>query len=442
VSGAALLAATYVLFERATAFTTPKLPTIPHAPAIKPLPDRRLPAALAGLFRAQARLTKAQHQLLLLPHDAGHVPPLLPSTQLARDQRQLTRDQRQISTAIAQLTRAERQVAATGPVQAAQRASDSHELLVNSGIALALAAALAVVAGWLVAGRMLRPIRTITRTARRISSSNLHERLALDGPKDELKELGDTLDELFARLEAAFASQHRFVANAAHELRTPLTRERALVQVALGDTATPEAWRSTGEELLASNRHQEALIDALLTLASTEGGLEQSERCDLATICREVLGRLDPAGLRIESAIRSAPFDGDPRLVERLVANLAANAVGHNVPDGSVRFATQAVGGHAVLQVSNTGPEIPPAELDRLFEPFQRLGGRIRTRNGHGLGLSIVRAIASAHGASVSAEALAGGGLSVSVEFPAPSAAGVLDRLSDLRSGETAVSGG
>ena len=176
-----------------------------------------------------------------------------------------------------QLAQSVHQLAQAGTVQAAQRATDSHQLLVNSGIALAIVAVLALLAGWLVAGRMLRPIRTITRTARRISSTSLHERLALDGPEDELKELGDTLDGLFARLEVAFEAQRHFVANASHELRTPLTAERTLLQVALDDPGTTTAaWRSTAQEVLASSDEQARLIEALLTLASSESGLNEA----------------------------------------------------------------------------------------------------------------------------------------------------------------------
>jgi signal transduction histidine kinase len=322
------------------------------------------------------------------------------------------------------------QVAQAGSVQSAQRAADSHQLLVDSGIALAVVGALAVLAGWLVAGRMLRPIRTITRTARRISSTNLHERLALDGPEDELKELGDTLDDLFGRLDAAFQAQRRFVANASHELRTPLTRERALVQVALGDPSTPEVWRTTGQELLASNREQEALIEALLTLASSEGGLEHSDRADLADICDAVLERHDgesgQPGAELERTIQSAPLEGDPRLIERLLANLVDNAVAYNVPGGRVHVGSETREGRAVLTVSNTGPVIPAVELERIFQPFQRLDERrTHRRNGHhGLGLSIVGAIAAAHRASLTAEPLPEGGLSVTVVFPAPAAKG------------------
>jgi signal transduction histidine kinase len=427
LSGVALVATTYVLFERATALSTPQLPKVPHTPAIQPLPSRpqkQLPGALYQLAQAQHQVTQDQNQIKHLPvagSSAG--PPSFPMSPLVvRDERQLTQDQHRLAQAARQVAQAVHQVEQAGSVQAAQRASDSHQLLVDSGIALAAVVVLAVLAGWLVAGRMLRPIRTITRTARRISSTSLHERLSLDGPDDELKELGDTLDNLFARLEAAFEAQRRFVANASHELRTPLTRERTLVQVALGGP-TPDEWRSTGRELLASNREQETLIDALLTLASSESGLDQREQIDLADISRSVLGRpgLDRLGLHIETSLHPAPLDGDPRLIDRLVANLVDNAIGHNLADGHVQISTDTAHGNAVLTVSNSGPIIPPEEIERLFQPFQRLDPRrMQHTNGHGLGLSIVRAIAAAHGATISAQPLPEGGLSLSVVFSPP----------------------
>ena len=380
VSGVALLAATYLLFERATAVSKPRLPKIPHAPAIQPLSEPQLPAALSGLYRAQQQLTQAQHRLSLLP--LGTTRGQLPVTlQLRQDEHELTRDQRRLSTAIAQLSKAVHQVARSGSAQAAQRASDSHQLLVDSSIALAVLAALAVLSGWIVAGRMLEPIRTITRTARRISSSSLHERLALEGPEDELKELGDTLDDLFARLEAAFDAQRRFVAHASHELRTPITRERALVQVALADPATPSVWRSTAEELLASNRAQETLIDALLTLASSERGLDRRERVDLSVVAGTILHdrrESDRLGLEVDASLEAAPVDGDPGLLESLVANLVDNALRHNVDGGCVRVSTGSDDGNAVLTVSNTGPVVEFGEVDRLFQPFQRLDPRRR----------------------------------------------------------------
>jgi signal transduction histidine kinase len=417
LSGVALLASTYVLFERATKVEQPRLPQIPHAPTIQSL---QLPQALLKLTQDQHRLAEALPPLTYTQGTSGAkvVSPLRPVPRLIGDQAQLIRSQHQLDGAVEQLTRAVHQLAQAGTAQAAQRSSDSHQLLVDSGIALAVVGLLALLAGWLVAGRMLRPIRTITRAARRISSTSLHERLSLDGPEDELKELGDTLDELFARLEASFEAQRHFVANASHELRSPLTRERTLVQVALGDPSTSDAWRSTGEALLASNRKQESLIEALLTLASSESELDRWERADLADVCRSVLPRPDQVELQIETALEPAAIDGDPRLVERLLANLVDNALTHNVPGGRVRIATGATDGRAVLSVTNTGPVVPADEVDRLFQPFQRLDARRGQReDGHGLGLSIVRAIAAAHRAAVTAEPLPDGGLSVRVAF-------------------------
>ncbi|MGH3290854.1 MAG: sensor histidine kinase, partial [Trebonia sp.] len=267
---------------------------------------------------------------------------------------------------------------------------------------------------------------TITRTARRISSTSLHERLALDGPQDELKELGDTLDGLFARLEAAFEAQRHFVANASHELRTPLTAERTLLQVALDDPGTTTAaWRCTAQEVLASSDEQAHLIEALLTLASSESGLTGREPVDLAAAVTAILtglahetGRL---GIHIDEVTEPATLDGDPLLTERLVVNLLTNAVRHNVADGRVEVRTGVQDGRAVLSVTNTGPLIPPAEVDRLFQPFQRLDRRrANYKDGHGLGLSIVRAIATAHDATITARPMPGGGLCVSVSFPQP----------------------
>jgi signal transduction histidine kinase len=307
----------------------------------------------------------------------------------------------------------------------AQAVADRHDLLITFGIALGIVAVLALLLGWFFAGRMLRPVRTITATARRISASNLSQRLALNDADEEFKNLGDTLDDLFARLEAAFEAQRHFVANASHELRTPLTRERTLLQVALSDPCTSDMWRSTAQELLASNRDQERLIEALLALASSEGGLDHKERVDLAAICDDVLLRTDldinTLGLHVDTAIRSAPLDGDPKLIERLIANLLDNALGHNVLGGHVQVCTAVTDAKAVLTVTNNGPVIPPTEVDRLFQPFQRLDPqRTHHKDGHGLGLSIVRAIATAHAATITAHPRLRGGLSVEVTFPPP----------------------
>jgi signal transduction histidine kinase len=307
---------------------------------------------------------------------------------------------------------------------AAQIASDRHELLIQSGVALAVVAVAALAIGWLVAGRVLRPLSTITAAARRISASSLDERLALPGPDDELKELADTLDHLFARLEASFDAQRRFAANASHELRTPLTRERALIEVTRADPAsTTDTWQDVSQDLLAFNAEQELLIDSLLTLASSEVGLSQREPADLAVITSAALAvpraGISRLGLTVRPSLRPAVVDGDPLLVQRLVANLIDNAVRHNVPGGDIHVTVGTRGDKAALSVANSGQVISPADVDGLFEPFQRLGPRTaRPDGGHGLGLSIVRAIATAHGATITAQPRPGGGLAVDVAFP------------------------
>lgn len=249
---------------------------------------------------------------------------------------------------------------------------DRRQLLIASGIALLVIAVAATAIGWFIADRVLRPLRAITAAARRISASSLHERLALNGPDDELKELADTLDGLLARLEASFDAQRRFAANASHELRTPLTRERALLQVTLADPdATTGTWQAVSRDLLASNAEQEHLIEALLTLASSEGGPGEREPLDLAAITGEALAAADPAvgrlGLRVRADLQPGILDGDPLLIRQLVTNLIGNAVRHNIRGGDIEVTTKASGGHAVLSVTNTGQVIPPAEIDLVF---------------------------------------------------------------------------
>ncbi len=305
-----------------------------------------------------------------------------------------------------------------------QIALDRQQLLIASGIALAVVAVAAAAIGWLIAGRVLRPLSTITAAARRISASSLHERLALHGPDDELKELADTLDGLFARLEASFDAQRRFAANASHELRTPLTRERTLLQVTLADPASTTAtWQAVSRELLASNAEQERLIDALLTLASSEASACEREPADLAAITSAALAAARPAisrlGLHVQTAIQRATIDGDPLLVQHLATNLIDNAVRHNIPGGDIQISTKASDAGVVLSVTSSGQVIPADEADRLFQPFQRLGPRPSRRDGgHGLGLSIVSAIATAHAATITAQPRPGGGLAIDVTFP------------------------
>ena len=298
-------------------------------------------------------------------------------------------------------------------------------------IAAAIVIVLAVLVGlwfaWQLAGLYLRPLRTLNATAREISATDLHRRLGLQGPDDELTQLGGTLDDLFARLESSFESQRRFVANASHELRTPLAGQRTLLQVALADPdATAESLRAACEEALALGERQEWLVDGLLTLASSERGIERREPLDIAEIAQRVLvsRHQDAArrGVKLRVSLDAAPTTGDPVLIESMVANLLDNAIQHNIPDGSVDLTTSRLRAASQLSVGNTGPVVPIAEVERLFQPFQRLA-HDRTgssRDGHGLGLAIVQAIAQAHGAKVTAHARSAGGLDIEVSFPSP----------------------
>lgn len=311
----------------------------------------------------------------------------------------------------------------------ATHAIDMHQLLIWSGVALAIMGVLAVALGWVVAGRMLRPLRVMARTTQQITEHNLHERLDLPGPSDEIKALADTIDKLLHRLETAFDAQRHFVANASHELRTPLTLNRALLEFTLRDPdTTVDDLRAMGQELLASGQQQEHLIDALLTLATCGRGLERHEPFDLADVTLSVLTgphpEIDQLGLNVQTAITSAPATGDPRLAERLVANLTHNALRHNVPGGHVNISTRTQSAQAVLVIANSGPVICQDDIDPLFQPFQRLASnRAHHPDRHGLGLSIVQSIAAAHGATLSARPCPEGGLRIEVRFPQPTPA-------------------
>jgi signal transduction histidine kinase len=292
-------------------------------------------------------------------------------------------------------------------------------------VTLAIAVAASLGFGWLLAGRLLRPLQAIVAAARDISATNLSRRLRTGNRDDEFSRLGQTLNDLFGRLEASFESQRHFVANAAHELRTPLTAERTVLQVALRDPeATADTLRAAADEVLRLGREQEKLIDALLTLAGSERGIAAPEPFDLAAAAAEATTATTSAtpGITIDTRLDPAPADGDPRLAESLVANLVANALRHNVAGGWAVIETGTAAGRSVVRVANSGPVIPPGELDRLFQPFQRLGDeRVRAQHGqggHGLGLAIVRAIAVAHGAALTAIARPEGGLDITVSFP------------------------
>ncbi|MEU4447539.1 ATP-binding protein [Actinosynnema sp. NPDC050801] len=294
-----------------------------------------------------------------------------------------------------------------------QRLDVLRQLLVQSGVALGMTMVVALALGWWVAGRVLRRLRTITAAARQISATNLHRRLALTGPDDELKELGDTFDELLGRLEASFEAQRRFVANASHELRTPLARQRAIGQVALDDPdATAAALRAAHERVLAAGAQQERLIEAMLTLARGQAGLDVRHPFDLGEVVTEVVDVRRPPEVELRASVESSVVSGHRALAERLVVNLVDNAIRHNVPGGWVEVSCD----RGVLTVVNTGPVVPADEVRRLFQPFHRLRPA-RTGPGLGLGLSIVHAIATAHDAVVDVTPRPDGGLAVTVAF-------------------------
>ncbi|WP_124719776.1 MULTISPECIES: cell wall metabolism sensor histidine kinase WalK [unclassified Streptomyces] len=300
-----------------------------------------------------------------------------------------------------------------------------HQLLMWSAAALLVMTACAVGVGWWTAGRVLRPVHAMTAKARRLSEHNLHERIASSGPDDELKELGDTLDALLARLERAFDSQRRFIANASHELRTPLATQRAAIQIGLDDP-TPEDLVRTRQTLLDNNRRSERLIEGLLVLARSERGLAEGEReeVDLARVVAEETAR-HPG---VEAATGLCTVRGNRLLLAQLVANLLANAVTYNVPGGTVDVSLVAVRGAALLKVRNTGPMVDAADIPGLFEPFRRGEGKDRMGRGSGLGLSIVRSIAVAHGGTVTAVPGPEGGLAVTVRLPVGQSAVTVSR--------------
>jgi signal transduction histidine kinase len=310
-----------------------------------------------------------------------------------------------------------------------QIALDSRELIVGSSIVLIAMIGASVLFGWLVAGRILRPLRVMTTTTRQISERNLHERLALAGPDDELKDLGDTIDGLIARLEAAFDSQRRFVANASHELRTPLMLSQTLLQVALADPAiTLDSLRAACQEAVDAGKDQAQLIDALLTLARSQRGLGHREPIDLTAVVNDAMNAHEPSaaarGLQVDATLDHAEVSGDARLIYRLVSNLLDNAIRYNLTGGRVEVKLAASTTQATLTVTNTGPPVPPNQITRLLEPFQRAApDRTASPNGLGLGLSIVTEIAEAHGASLNVQPEPEGGLTVTVRLPAPAPA-------------------
>ena len=315
---------------------------------------------------------------------------------------------------------------------AADHATALNQFLTESAIALGIMAMASVALGWLMAGRVLRPLRQMTAAARAISEDNLHQRLAVPGPDDEFKDLGEVIDALLSRLEAAFTAQRNFVASASHELRTPLTFTRTLLQMALtGPRPTLAAYRATCQDLLDANDKQEQLIEALLTLARSQRGLDRRERLDLGSLTASVARTREPEaagrGVAISTSISPAPVLGDARLLQRLAANLIDNAIQHNIPGGQAEIQVTAADGCPRLTIANTGPVIPADQVTRLLEPFQRLPAtRSADADGLGLGLSIVAAIAKAHHAVLAVSPGPLGGLSIEISFPSATAPGAL----------------
>ncbi|MET8752187.1 HAMP domain-containing sensor histidine kinase [Streptomyces sp. NPDC004667] len=296
--------------------------------------------------------------------------------------------------------------------------------LLWSAIGLGVAALLAVAVGWWTAARVLRPVHAMTATARHISETNLHRRIALDAPRDEITELATTFDALLDRLEKAFDHQRRFIANAAHELRTPLAVQRTAIQVGLQDP-DPGGLARAADDLLDANRRSERLIDGLLVLAQGQHGLHTSERVDLARVVADETAAVAPdaraAGIEIRMERQPAPVDGDPVLLAHLAANLLRNAVAHNHPHGRILVRV----GPGELSVSNTGPVLEEEHVDYLLEPFRRgPATRLHARgSGSGLGLSIVQAIATAHRAILTLRPNPGGGLRADIRFQDPASA-------------------
>jgi signal transduction histidine kinase len=305
----------------------------------------------------------------------------------------------------------------------AQRSDALRNLLVVSLVGLGVMTVASGGLGWYISGRVLRPVQVITQTARRASEQHLGERLALDGARDELKELADTFDDMLERLDVAFTTQRRFVANASHELRTPLTVMRTAIDVTLAKPSpTARQLTDMAVRVRRSIDRAEAMIEALLTLAVSDQGKLSTEFTDLATWAEDAIDAAAPEierlDLHVEAKLSPAETTGDPQLLERMISNLVDNAVRHNEPGGWIRLRTGSSGATVYLEIANSGPFIPDDVVPSLFEPFRRIQARTGVRDGAGLGLSIARSVVTAHRATVTARSQAAGGLDISVVIP------------------------
>ncbi len=308
------------------------------------------------------------------------------------------------------------------------RSDALHRLVFEYVLALGMMTMVSVVAGWLLAGRALRPLRDITATARRVSGENLGERIALVGPADELKELADTFDGMLGRLDSAFESQRHFVANASHELRTPLAIMRTEIDVALADPdAGAGELRAMGEAVRETIDRCERLIEGLLVLARSEAASGEGQPVDLAALAADCItdlrARAEEAQITVRTELAAAWTRGEPALLERMIANLIDNGIRHNETGGWLSVRTGTDGETARAAIANGGPAIAPDDARTLTEPFRRLS---RSMGGFGLGLSIVRSVVEAHGGTIAVLAPAGGGLEVRLALPVGAEAGDL----------------
>ncbi|GAA1429068.1 HAMP domain-containing sensor histidine kinase [Streptomyces thermospinosisporus] len=305
-----------------------------------------------------------------------------------------------------------------------QRQHALDDLLSRSLLALLGLAIIAFAFGYAMAGRVLSPLGRITRTARAVAGSDLSRRIELDGPDDELKELADTFDDMLERLQRAFTAQQRFVGNASHELRTPLAINRTLLEVHLSDPNAPVELQQLGKTLLATNERSEQLVEGLLLLARSDNQIVERKPVDLAEVASQAIDQVhteaEARGVEIRGKREPAVVQGNGVLLERIALNLVQNAVRYNVPEGGwVEVGTEVQHGQAVLTVTNTGPVVPAYEIDNLFEPFRRLRTeRTGSDKGVGLGLSIARSVARAHGGHIYAQPREGGGLVMRVTLP------------------------
>lgn len=356
-----------------------------------------------------------------LPNTGGHGG--LTKQQLLKVRSSCAADQKSKSAILGCVRKAYDAGIGTGSSDQRDRALAS--LLMYSLIGLGITTLASGGIGWLVARRVLQPVRSITETARRASQEHLGERLALTGPRDELRELADTFDDMLDRLDRAFAAQRQFVANASHELRTPLTAMRTAIDVTLAKPGrTQRQLEDMAVRVRRSTEQAQHMIDALLTLAISEERRPHAEQLDFAALAEDALEQagdgIRQGGLHLEAALDPARISGDAQLVGRLVWNLVDNAVRHNISGGWVRIRTGTEDGAAYLRIANSGEIIPDSAVGTLAEPFRRLAGRTGQGGGFGLGLSIVKSVGDAHGATMTVTNPAGGGLDILVRMPQP----------------------